>query len=98
MIIGLAILVISFAVLIPFFIVSNTIRLIIHAKRHILFTLRLLGERDFFIKLPFIFQGIWQGLIGAVTSIVFMFILDLIEFNIGIYNFINKTLLIASRY
>ena len=57
----MALLIVVFAILIPFFIVSNTIRLIIHSKRHVLLTLRLLGDKDFFIKLPFIFQGIWQG-------------------------------------
>ena len=98
MIIGLALVVIIFAILILFFIVSNTIRLIIHSKRHVLSTLRLLGERDFFIKLPFIFQGIWQGFIGAVISVLCMFILDLIEFNVGIYSFINKTFLVDSTF
>ena len=88
---GAAFIVILFTVLIPFFIVSNTIRLIIHSKRHILSTLRLLGEKDFYIKLPFIFQGIWNGFLGALVSIFCFYVLDLIEFNVAIYDFINKT-------
>ncbi len=91
LIIGLVLLVIVSTVLIPFFIVSNTIRLIIHSKRQVLFTLRLLGERDIFIKLPFIFQGIWQGVVGCLLSFLCMFVLDLVEFNVAICSFINKT-------
>ena len=98
MILGAAFIVILFTVLIPFFIVSNTIRLIIHSKRHILSTLRLLGEKDFYIKLPFIFQGIWNGFLGALVSIFCIFILDLIEFNVAIYSFINKTFWIDGKY
>tara|TARA_Y100001970_G_scaffold41201_1_gene50806 strand:- start:1848 stop:3089 length:1242 start_codon:yes stop_codon:yes gene_type:complete len=91
LIIGLVLLVVVFTLLIPFFIVSNTIRLIIHSKRQVLFTLRLLGERDLFIKMPFIFQGIWQGFVGCLLFFLCMFVLDLVEFNIAICNFINKT-------
>tara|TARA_Y100000768_G_scaffold348427_1_gene297342 strand:+ start:660 stop:1925 length:1266 start_codon:yes stop_codon:yes gene_type:complete len=98
MILGSAFITFSFAVLIPFFIVSNTIRLIIHSKRHILSTLRLLGERDFYIKLPFIFQGIWNGILGGSISILCIFILDLIEFNAALYNFINKTFSIDANH
>ena len=98
MILGSAFIVFLFAVLIPFFIVSNTIRLIIHSKRHILSTLRLLGEKDFYIKLPFIFQGIWNGFLGGAISILCIFILDLIEFNVALYNFINKTFSVGPEY
>tara|TARA_B100002052_G_scaffold65368_1_gene58616 strand:+ start:12795 stop:14060 length:1266 start_codon:yes stop_codon:yes gene_type:complete len=98
MILGSAFIVFLFALLIPFFIVSNTIRLIIHSKRHILSTLRLLGEKDLYIKLPFIFQGIWNGVLGGAISILCIFILDLIEFNAALYNFINKTFSVDPEY
>ncbi len=98
MIIGLALIVIIFTLIIPFFIVSNTIRLIIHSKRDILTTLRLLGERDFYIKLPFIFQGIWNGILASLMSVLCIFILDLIEFNVAVYSFINKTFLTDNSY
>ena len=98
MIIGLAVLIIGVSLIIPFFIVSNTIRLIIHSKRHVLSTLRLLGEKDFFIKLPFILQGAWQGFIGGFICVMCMFMLDLIGVNIAIFNFINKTFVIDTAF
>ena len=74
---------------IPFFIISNTIRLIIHSKRNLLYTLRILGEKDFYIKLPFVLQGVWQGLIGGVLAVSVLKILSLIGFNDSIYRFLN---------
>ena len=74
---------------IPFFIVSNTIRLVIHSKQKFISTLRILGEKDFYIKLPFIFQGVWQGVIGGILASIFLIILNLSGFNIGVFYFIN---------
>ena len=49
-IISAALIVIIITLLIPFSIVSNTIHLIIHSKKEVLNTLKILGERDFFIN------------------------------------------------
>ena len=50
--------------------VSNTIRLIIHAKQYSIETLHLLGATNSFIRFPFIMEGFYQGLIGAIISIL----------------------------
>ncbi len=71
-IIGGAILLISIIM------VSNTIRLTIHSKRNDISTLHLLGATNRFIKLPFIFEGILQGLGGAILSLVSLWILYLL--------------------
>ena len=75
--------------LIPIFIVSNMVHLIIYSKREVLKVLRILGERDFYIKLPFIFQGIWQGIIGAFIAIIFIYILDTMSLGGSISHFLN---------
>ena len=77
------------ALLIPFSIVSNTIHLIIYSKRQILHTLRILGEKDFFIKLPFIFQGIWQGVIGSFMALLFIYFLDILDIGNIVSDFLN---------
>lgn len=82
-------IIILIAFIIPFFIISNTIRLIIHSKRNLLHTLRILGEKDFYIKLPFVLQGIWQGLIGSIFAVSVLKVLSLIGFNDSIYRFLN---------
>jgi cell division transport system permease protein len=45
--------------------VSNTIRLAIYAKRKLIKTMELVGATRTFIRLPFLLEGIWQGIIGG---------------------------------
>ena len=87
---------IFFILLIPFFIVSNTVRLVIHSKRDVLNTLRILGEKDFYIKLPFIFQGVWQGIVGSFIAIFFIYSLNFIGLGEVINNIINTVLIQSS--
>lgn len=52
------------------FIVSNTIKLTIYARKEELQLLGLVGATRFFIKAPFLIEGILQGALGAVISLV----------------------------
>ena len=54
--------------------VSNTIRLIIHSKEENISTLHLLGASNNFIKIPFLLEGIYQGIIGAGFSLGILWI------------------------
>ena len=78
--------------LIPFSIVSNTIHLIIYSKKEVLATLKMLGETDFFIKLPFVIQGIWQGVIGSVLALIFIYFLDILELGNIVSDFLNTAI------
>ena len=91
-ILGIVLAIILFSLIIPFFIISNTIRLIIHSKRDVLHTLRILGEKDIFIKLPFILQGIWQGIIGSSVVFLLLYFFDILGVNILISQFLNTTI------
>ena len=91
-IVSAALMVIIITLLIPFSIVSNTIHLIIHSKKEVLSTLKILGEKDFFVKLPFVFQGIWQGIIGSVFSLIFIVFLDILELGNLIGEFLNTAI------
>ena len=91
-ILGMVSAIILVALIIPFFIISNTIRLIIHSKRDVLHTLRILGEKDIFIKLPFILQGVWQGLIGSSAVLFLLYFFDILGVNILISQFLNTTI------
>lgn len=57
------------------FIVSNTIKLTIYARRDELEIMSLVGATRFFIKAPFLVEGIIQGLAGALIAIIFLFVL-----------------------
>ncbi len=48
--------------------VINTIRLTIHARRNIIQIMKLVGATNYFIKGPFIFEGIFQGALGGLLS------------------------------
>ncbi|KER10281.1 MAG: hypothetical protein HY22_05175 [[Candidatus Thermochlorobacteriaceae] bacterium GBChlB] len=55
--------------------VSNTIRLAIYAKRDIIKTMKLVGATFGFIQLPFLIEGILQGLAGGAIAAALMFAL-----------------------
>lgn len=48
--------------------VSNTIRLAIYAKRKIIRTMELVGATWMFIRLPFLIEGMVQGLLGGLLA------------------------------
>ena len=55
--------------------ISNTIRLIIHARQEAIETMHLLGATNSFIRFPFVAEGIIQGLIGAGFSLLILYLL-----------------------
>jgi len=50
------------------FLVSNTIRLAIYAKRKIIRTMKLVGATRWFIRMPFLLEGLMQGVIGGALA------------------------------
>jgi len=70
---GLVVLVlVGFVVL---FIIVNTIRLAVVARREEIEIMRLVGASDAFIRWPFIFEGALVGLIGAAAALLVMALL-----------------------
>ena len=63
----------SFLVVAVLFIVSNTIKLTIYSRRDELEVMSLVGATRFFIKAPFLIEGIIQGGAGALLSMAFLF-------------------------
>lgn len=55
------------------FLVSNTIRLAIHARRKIIQTMKLVGATRWFIRLPFLLEGIIQGAVGGGFAAAVMY-------------------------
>ncbi|GAB4365977.1 MAG: permease-like cell division protein FtsX [Calditrichia bacterium] len=48
--------------------VFNTIRLTIHSRQNIIQIMKLVGATNWFIKSPFIIEGIIQGILGGVIA------------------------------
>jgi cell division transport system permease protein len=67
------IFIISFGLVIFFgmiFIVSNTIKISIYTRKDELDLMLLLGARNHFIKAPLVIEGVLQGLVGVIVSLV----------------------------
>lgn len=64
--VGLIILIMLFAS--SLLIISNTIRLTVFARRKEIDIMQLVGAADWFIRWPFILEGVTQGVIGAALA------------------------------
>jgi cell division transport system permease protein len=58
--------------------ILNTIRLAIFARRREVSVMKLVGATNWFIRLPFMFEGVFQGLLGALVAALAVVILDLV--------------------
>jgi cell division transport system permease protein len=54
--------------------VANTIRLSIYARRREVEVMRLVGATNWFIRWPFMVEGLFCGLVGAAIAIGFLFV------------------------
>jgi len=52
--------------------INNTIRLAIYSQRFLIKSMQLVGATKGFIRKPFLFYGIWHGLLGALISIILL--------------------------
>lgn len=62
----------SFLLFATLFIVANTIRLTLYARRDELEIMALVGATMKFIKIPFMLEGAIQGLLGGLLSLLFL--------------------------
>lgn len=62
----------GFLLMAVLFIVSNTIKLTIYARKDEIEVMELVGATRFFIKAPFLIEGIIQGAAGAVLALLIL--------------------------
>lgn len=65
-------IILVFLVVISIFIISNTIKLTVHARRREISIMKYVGATNNFIRGPFIVEGIIMGLVSAMLSIGFI--------------------------
>ena len=61
--------ILTLLILISIFIIANTIKLTVHARRKEISIMKYVGATDGFIRWPFIIEGIVIGILSAVLSI-----------------------------
>lgn len=55
------------------FMIANTIKLTIYARRELVHNMHFVGATDFYIKMPFILEGLVQGVIGACIAVAALY-------------------------
>ena len=50
------------------FMIANTIKLTIYARKELVHNMHFVGATDLYIKMPFILEGVVQGLVGAMLA------------------------------
>ena len=90
-------------ILVAVFFVSNTILIIIYSKKRDIEILKLLGASNLFIKFPYYLEGIFQGIIGSLISLIiltlFYNILKYLSFSNYIYlNTVNSINMIVLNF
>lgn len=63
--------------------ISNAIRLAIYARRKEVAIMRLVGASNWFIRWPFLLEGVMQGIVGALIAVTLLSIVN---------HFINNTM------
>lgn len=54
--------------------ISNTIRMAIYARREEVAVMKLVGASNWFIRIPFLIEGMLEGLIGAALAVAAVFL------------------------
>ena len=69
----ISVLLLIIVLIVSVLIISNTVRLTIYAKKELIKSFQLVGATRAFIKAPFILEGVFHGLIGALVATVLLF-------------------------
>ncbi len=60
-------------ILVSLFLIMNTIKLTIYSRRKEIYIMKFVGATDWFIRWPFVIEGIILGVIGGALSIAIVF-------------------------
>jgi cell division transport system permease protein len=69
---GLAVL--AMMLVVALFVIVNTIRIAVHARRDEIEIMKLVGATDWFVRWPFIVEGMLVGALGAVAATIVVLI------------------------
>jgi cell division transport system permease protein len=70
-----AFLIIILLLLATVVLIFNTIRLSIYARRKEIEVMKLVGASNWFVRIPFLFEGFFEGFLGSTIAVVLLYIL-----------------------
>jgi len=70
---SIAFLIIIILLLAAVVLIFNTIRLSIHSRRKEIEVMKLVGATNWFVRIPFIFEGFFEGFVGSLMSAVLLY-------------------------
>lgn len=85
-------------VLVTVFLISNTIKLTIYSRKNEIEIMRLVGASNTTIKLPFLFEGLFLGLIGSIIPVCITIYGYVILYNIMHGYMFSETLNLIKPY
>ena len=56
------------------FMIANTIKLTIYARKELVHNMHFVGATDLYIKMPFILEGLVQGIVGASLAVAALYL------------------------
>ena len=89
-------------VVVSFILIKNTIKLAMYPRRDEISIMQYLGATDWFIRWPFIFEGIIIGFIGAVSAVIVIYFLyssvyrQVIPYLVTTINFIDPSFIFTT--
>jgi len=69
----IAFLIIIVLLLAAIVLIFNTIRLSVHARRKEIEVMKLVGATNWFVRLPFLFEGFFEGFVGSLISVILLY-------------------------
>lgn len=69
------------------FLISNTIRITIIARKDEIEIMKLVGATNSFVRIPFVLEGMWLGVLGAIIPMV---VVSIVYYNV--YNILEPRL------
>jgi cell division transport system permease protein len=72
----IALLIIVILILATMVLIYNTIRLSIYARRKEIEVMKLVGATNWYVRAPFLFEGFFEGFLGAGIAVVLLYLLN----------------------
>jgi len=72
---SIAFLIIIVLLLATIVLIFNTIRISIYARRKEIEVMKLVGATNWFVRIPFLFEGFFEGFTGSVISVILLYFL-----------------------